>query len=196
MDPFYWALFVLAIGLAVVVLELFVPSAGILAVTAAALIVTSIVLGFVDGLQSGALVLLITVIALPLLLAVMVNVWPHTPLGKRILLKDLKPEDVLPKKSHYHRKGTLEGQLGIAQTKMLPSGMILVNGEKYDAISEGFAIEAGDPIKVIAVRENRIYVQPHDGDIEDTSELPARDRDILSQPIKELGLDAFEDPLE
>lgn len=192
----YWALLLLAIGLFVVVLELFVPSAGILGVLAGILIVTSIVFGFMDGVNSGALILLLTVIALPSLLGVMVKVWPHTPLGKMILLKDLKPEDVLPNQSHYkNRKASLEGQLGVAKTKMLPSGIVVVNGEKYDALSEGFAIDAGDPIKVISVRENRIYVQPYDGTVVDTGDLPARDRDILSQPIEELGLDSLDDPL-
>jgi membrane-bound ClpP family serine protease len=159
------------------------------------LIITSIVLGFMDGLNSGALMLLVTVIALPVLFWLMVKVWPHTPLGKRILLHDLKPEDILPNSSHYKRKDTLVGQLGVAKTKMLPSGMVVINGEKYDAISAGFAVDAGDPIKVVSVREHRIYVQPYDGTVDDTTDLPARDRDILTQPIEEFGLDALDDPL-
>ena len=192
----YWALLLLAIGLCVVVLELFLPSAGMLGILAGALIVTSIVLGFMDGLKTGALMLLITVIALPTLLGVMVKIWPHTPLGKLILLKDLKPEDVLPNQSQRkERKTNLEGQLGVAKTKMLPSGIVIINGEKYDAISEGFAVEAGDPIKVTSVRENRIYVQPYDGTVVDPEDLPARDRDILAQPIEELGLESLDDPL-
>jgi membrane-bound serine protease (ClpP class) len=101
----------------------------------------------------------------------------------------------MPNASHYKRKASLEGQLGIAKTKMLPSGMVVINGEKYDAISDGFPIEAGDPIKVVEVRENRIYVQPYDGMVEDVSNLPVRDRDILSQPIEELGLESLDDPL-
>lgn len=195
MDPIYWSLLLLVVGLGVVVLELFIPSGGILGFLAAALIIASIVLGFMDGLKSGAVILLLAVIALPALLGAMVKIWPHTPLGKMILLKDLKPEDVMPNSSHYKRKESLEGQLGIAKTKMLPSGMVLINGEKYDAISEGFAVEAGDPVKVVDVRENRIYVQPYDGSVEDVSDLPVRDRDILSQSIEELGLESLDDPL-
>lgn len=191
----FWAYLLLAIGLFVVVLELFLPSGGILGIFAGALIVSSIVIGFMDGIQSGALILLITVIALPALLGAMVKIWPHTPLGKLILLKDLKPEDVLPNRRRRERSASLEGQLGVAKTKMLPSGIIVINGEKYDAISEGFAIEIGDPIKVTSVRENRIYVQPHDASADDASDLPARDRDILAQPIEELGIESLEDPL-
>ena len=191
----YWAFLLLAIGLFVVVLELFLPSAGILGVCAGALILSSIVLGFMDGLKSGALILLIAVIALPSLLGAMVKIWPHTPLGKLILLKDLKPNDVLPNRTRHELLTNLEGQLGFAKTKMLPSGIVVINGEKYDAISEGFAIEIDDPIKVTSVRENRIYVQPYDTTVDDAGELPVRDRDILAQPIEGLGIESLDEPL-
>jgi len=192
---FYWALLLLALGLFVIVMELFIPSAGILGFLAGGLILAAIIVGFLDGLNSGAIILLMTVIALPVLFYSMVKVWPHTPLGKRILLKDLKPEDVLPNSSHYQKTVGLLGQLGVAKTKMLPSGTVLINGEKYDAISDGFAVEAGDPVKVVAVRENRIYVQPYDGSVDDVGNLPVRDVDILAQPIEGLGLDPIDDPL-
>lgn len=192
----YWALILLLAGLCAVALELFVPSAGIIGVIAASLIVAGIVVGFLDSLTTGALMLMVAVVALPVLLTAMFKLWPHTPLGKRILLKDLKPEDVLPKKSHYKKRNdSLVGKLGIAKTKMLPSGMVVIDGEKFDAISDGFAIDQGDAVKIVAVREHRIYVQPYDGDAADAADLPVRDRDILSQPIEELGIDSIDDPL-
>jgi len=91
----YWALLLLIAGLCAVALELFIPSAGIIGIIAATLIVAGIVVGFAESLSTGALMLMIAVVALPVLLTVMFKIWPHTPLGKRILLKDLKPEDVL-----------------------------------------------------------------------------------------------------
>ncbi len=192
----FWAVILLLAGLCAVALELFVPSAGIIGIIAATLIVAGIVVGFLDSLTTGALMLLIAVVALPVLLTVMFKLWPHTPLGKRILLKDLKPEDVLPKSSHYKkRNNSMVGKLGIAKTKMLPSGIVVIDGEKFDAISEGFAIDEGDAVKVIDVREHRIYVQPYDGEVGDTADLPVRDGDILSTPIEELGIDSIDDPL-
>ena len=194
MEPIFWALLLLAAGLLVVVVELFVPSAGVLGVIAGILIVSAIIVGFLDGLGSGALVLLLAVVALPMVLAFMVKIWPHTPLGKRILIGEIKPEDVLPNSSHYQKRNVeLIGRIGVAKTKMLPSGIVIVDDEKYDAISQGFAIEAGDAIKIIDVREHRVYVEPYDGSVED--DLPVRDDDILSQPIEEFGIDSLEDPL-
>ncbi|MCP4479099.1 MAG: hypothetical protein GY818_13525 [Planctomycetaceae bacterium] len=193
----YWAFLLLAIGLFAVVLELVVPSAGILGIVAGILIVTSVVLGFMESVSYGVIVLTAAVVTIPGLLALMVKVWPYTPLGKRILLKDLKPEDVLPNYiENKEQKERLEGQLGIAQTKMLPSGIVMVDGEKFDAVSEGFAVEKGDAIRVISVRGNHVYVEPYHGEGEVQEELPPRDLDILSQPIEELGIDPLDNPLE
>ena len=193
----YWAFLLLAIGLFAVVLELFVPSAGILGIVAGLLIVTAVVLGFMESMSYGVILLTAAIVTIPGLLALMVKIWPYTPIGKRILLKDLKPEDVLPNYiENKERKERLEGQLGIAQTKMLPSGIVLVNGEKFDAVSEGFAVDEGDSIRVMSVRGNHVYVEPYYGEVDAQLELPPRDLDILSQPIEELGIDPLDNPLD
>jgi membrane-bound serine protease (ClpP class) len=194
MDPLFWALILVAAGVGVILLELFVPSAGMLGVLAAILLISGIVLAFVSDFKHGAAVLLGTVVIIPAVLALMIKVWPSTPIGRLILLKNLKSEDVLPNSSHYTRTKDYLGRIGIAHTKMLPSGIVIIDDLKIDAVSDGFAIEAGDTVKVVSVKGNRVYVQPYDGDV-DSNELPPRDRDILSQPIEELGLDSFDEPL-
>ena len=193
MDPlFFWSLVLIFIGMCVVVVELFIPSAGMLGILSAMLIVSGIVCAFLSDFNSGAMVLLATVLALPILLFAMIKVWPKTPIGKRILLKDMKLEEVLPDNPLTDE---LVGQLGVAKTKMLPSGIVLINHQKYDAISDGFPIDEGQAIKVVAIRGNHIYVEPYDGKVEDAEDLPVRDRDILSQPIEELGIDSLDEPL-
>jgi membrane-bound serine protease (ClpP class) len=192
MEPIFWSLILIGLGFSVVILELFVPSAGVLGGLAAVLLISGIVLAFMSDLKTGALMLLITVLALPLLLALMVKVWPSTPIGRRILIGRMTEEEVLPQSQHFSEVRQLVGMLGVAKTKMLPSGMIVINGKKYDAVSDGFAIDPGQPIKVVDVKGNRILVQPYDGKVDD---LPVRDEDVLSQPIENLGLDSGDGPL-
>ncbi len=196
MDPIYWSIILLTLGFGVVVLELFVPSAGVLGIVAAVLIVSAVIVAFFKSLVAGAVILFITVLSLPLLFALMVKVWPSTPIGKRVLIGTMTEDDVLPQSEEYTEYQKLIGQLGIAKSKMLPSGQIVVNDRKYDAVSDGFPIDAGQPVKIISVKGNRIFVQPFDGDLDDEGELPARDNDILSQPLEEFGLDSMDDPLE
>lgn len=193
---FYVALFLLFLACCVVVVEFFIPSAGILGVVAGALWIAAIWIGFSESLASGATILVMGVIAIPILFVAWLRVWPHTPMGRRILHGEMKAEDILPNSSFYQKTASLKGQIGIAKSKMLPSGQVVIDGEKHDATSEGFAIEPGDRIIVSSVRGNRIYVEPYDGDgSEFESDLPARDRDILAQPIDELGLDNIDDLL-
>ena len=101
----------------------------------------------------------------------------------------MKLEEVLPDNLLTDE---LVGPLGMAKTKMLPSGIVVINGRKYDALSDGFAIESGQPIKVSAVKGTRIIVQPFDGEVSDPTDLPVRDRDVLTQPLEELGLEGLD----
>ncbi len=189
MDPFYWSIILIGLGFAVVVLELFVPSAGLLGVIAAILLISGVITAFFQGLQTGAIMLLLTAVGLPFLIAALIKVWPSTPIGKRILIGRRSSEEVLPQTEAYTSYGELEGQLGIAKTKMLPSGIIVVNDRKYDAVSDGFPIEPGQPIIITAIKGTRLYVQPYDAEAVTEQDLPARDRDVLSQSLEELGID-------
>ena len=72
---------------------------------------------------------------------------------------------------------------------MLPSGAVVIDGRTIDALSEGTPIEAGQRVRVIEVRGNRVVVRLAEGE-----QGPPSD-DVLSQPIETLGLDSLEDPL-
>ena len=183
---FYTALILLIAGFCILALELFVPSAGLLGVLAGCMIITSVVMAFLTSWYTGMVFLLVTLLLVPVMLMLMIKIWPHTPIGKRLLSDDETLTDVLPQGKHYDR-GDLAGKTGIAKTMMLPSGQIVIDGQKYDAVSDGFAIEAGDRVKVVSIKENRIYVQPCDGD-ESLSETPAADD--VDPPIEKFDLDS------
>ncbi|MEM9413058.1 MAG: NfeD family protein, partial [Planctomycetota bacterium] len=116
------------------------------------------------------------------------------PIGRRILIGPVAEEDVIPTGDYYCEIQSLPGRLGIVKTPMLPSGIVIVDGKKYDAVSDGLPLDPGDTIKVSAIKGNRVFVSKYDGETSET-ELPATDTGILSQSIEELGLDAFDEPL-
>ena len=193
---FSLALMLLLAGLCLMALELFVPSAGMLGLVAGCVILASVVMAFMTDSLSGMIFLMVALLVIPTMLFMMIKVWPHTPIGKRLLMDDDTLTDVLPQGDFYDR-GELAGKIGIAKSKMLPSGQIVIDGQKYDAISDGFAIEAGDRIKVVSVKENRIHVQPCDDDETDApqnstnSESGTQEKDdALSQPIENFDLDS------
>jgi membrane-bound serine protease (ClpP class) len=71
-----------------------------------------------------------------------------------------------------HRKQVLTGEEGLvgeigkALGDLSPNGKVLVHGEYWDARSSGTAIEAGSPVRVLAVKQRRIDVEPAQGENE------------------------------
>lgn len=166
-----------------IVVEMFVPSAGILGVVAASFLIAGVIVAFFKSLFFGLSILTATSLAMPVLFWLLVKIWPLTPIGKAILMNDTI--EVLPES----RTDTLVGQVGVAKTKMLPSGTIVLDGKQHDAVSEGFAISPGDVVKVISARGNRVYVEPYDGEVDEDGRAVDLDTGPLSTPLEELGID-------
>jgi len=186
MDPLVWATLLLVVGLTLVLLEILVPSGGMLGFLSISSLVGGVILAFYHrGAQVGFLFLTIAVVGVPAAIALGFRWWPKTPMGRRILLEVPSSEDVLPD----NPLRSLVGKYGVAKTVMLPSGAVVIDGRSIDALSEGESIEAGQRVQVIEVHGNRVVVRP-------VEEIPeSAPNDLLSQPIESLGLDSLEDPL-
>lgn len=190
MDPVIWAALLLALGLATGIMELFVPSGGILGLLSLGSLLGSIGLAFVHGPLVGLMFLAMVVLGAPVVLSFSLRWWPHTPVGRRLLLKPPHSADVLPDSELRRRLKGMVGKFGEAQTLMTPSGAVLIEGRVVDAVSDGTVIEPGQRVRVLEVRGNRVVVHASD-----EPAAPADALDPLSQPIDSLGLDPFEDPL-
>lgn len=194
MQTLIWPLVLLLGAVALILLELFVPSGGLIGVLAAIAFFGSVGLAFAESFRDGTIILLIDLLVLPCVIALAVKIWPHTPFGRRIMLRrGDDEEDVLPEAEEFHLRGTMLGKRGIARTELLPSGDVEIDGRVYDAVSDGVAIEPGQIVRVIAVRTQRLVVRP----ISDQEQLAeATDvNDVLSTPVDSLGIDPLDDPL-
>jgi membrane-bound ClpP family serine protease len=188
-----WAALLLALALGLVVLEVFIPSGGILGFLAAASLVASVVVAFMSSPGAGVGFVIIGLVALPAAIVLALRVWPHTAIGKRILLEVPTSDDVRPDDAQKRGLYDLIGKFGTARSLMLPSGGVTVDGRTIDAISEGMAVESGQKVRIIQVRGNRVVVRP----VEDDEPTAGKDETYgdLSRPIESLGLDSLEDPL-
>jgi membrane-bound serine protease (ClpP class) len=115
--------------------------------------------------------------------------WPRTPMGRAFLGElpdehEVRPDD--PRRN-------LVGHVGIAQSKMLPSGSVLIDGQLIDAVSQGLAIDPGEPVIVVEVRANRVMVRPARAHEVRTADL--RPDDVLSRPAEDFGLEELDEPL-
>jgi membrane-bound serine protease (ClpP class) len=187
-----WAVLLLVVGCALVVLEVFIPSGGIIAIISAVAFIGAIVIAFQPSATTGPAVgfifAAITVFAVPLLVALAFKYWPKTRMGKAFLGDLPSEEEVQP---HDPRRALL-GRVGVTRTKMLPSGAVEVDGQIIDAVTQGQAIEPGTYVVVSEVRANRVVVRPAGKDQRPSHVNPG---DLLSRPIEELGIESIDDPL-
>jgi len=200
MDAIFWAMLLVSLGVVLIVAEVFLPSHGLLSVLATSAIVASIIVAFTGGIRSGVIVLLVNTLVIPAVLVAAVKWWPHTPIGRLILIpRPEHPDDVLPDTDSYRVLRSLIGHRGRAISKMLPSGAVKIDGRTYDAVSDGIAIEMGQPVEVSDVRNNRLVVRPFTGVMGDVSEgvSPGEGEpdDVLARPAESLGIEGFEEPL-
>jgi membrane-bound ClpP family serine protease len=191
MDPWIWAVLLLALGLGLAVLEVFIPSGGILGFLACSSIVAGIIIGFQqdEPWWVGPAILAGAVIGLPTVVILAFKWLPRTAMGRRVLLMAPKSEDILPEDPRMEYLKGLVGQAARAKCKMRPAGAITIDGRTVDAVSEGMPIEAGQMVRVIEVRANRVVVRPLDEEI--TSESA---EDPLRRPIDSVAPDPFEGP--
>ena len=160
-----WALLLLLLGLTLAVMEIFFPSAGILGFLAAASVIGGIVLGFQHSAITGLILMIVALFGVPSVLVAAFRVWPRTKMGQKIMLSAPRSEDVLPDDDERQRLRGLVGKLGRTKCKMLPGGSITIEGRTIDAVSEGQPIEAGETVRVIQVRGNRLVVRRADEDL-------------------------------
>jgi membrane-bound ClpP family serine protease len=199
MSPVFWAAILLLVGLTLVMVEIFIPSGGVIGFLSFASIIAAIVMAFYQsGPTVGIMFLSVSCVAVPAVLATAFRLLPGTPMGKRLLPDIPSAEDVLPDREDRRRLRQLVGRVGRSKSKMLPSGAVMIDGQTIDAMSEGQPIEAEEPVRVIDVRGTMVVVRPVDENAADeVARRQARpDDDILSRPIDSLGLDPFDDPLK
>jgi membrane-bound serine protease (ClpP class) len=187
-----WAILLLLIGFALVVLEVFIPSGGIIAILSGVALVAALVMAFQEsattGPMTGFIFAAVTVFAVPSIIGLAFKFWPKTPMGKAFLGELPTEAEVLPEEA----RRVLVGHVGIARTKMLPSGAVEIDGQMIDAVTQGQAIEPGTYVVVTEVRANRVVVRPAGKDQRPGQQNP---NDLLSRSIDELGIESLDDPL-
>ena len=171
MSGIVWVSIVLLLSLTVLILEMFIPSGGILGIISAIGFLTSIVLAFQSfGQVFGLLYLVGLAIGLPFVFWGMIKYWPHTALGRMML--NLPPPGTESEPIHNPLEDLI-GKKGTAKSKMLPSGAVVIEGRTYDAVAAGIAVDAGDCVEVSRVEGSRITVRacPPDTNPETTTEV-------------------------
>jgi membrane-bound ClpP family serine protease len=160
MQTLLWVGSLLLVGLAVMVLEVFVPSGGVLGFLSLLAIGAAIVMAFMEqGAAFGMGVLGLAFAAVPAVLAVAFRWFPETPLGRRVLPPPPTPEDVIPAADRRRRLRDLVGRGGRVVSELVPWGVVAVGDEQFEALAETGPVGVAAAIEVVGVQGGALVVR-------------------------------------
>ena len=176
MSPLVWVASLLVVGLAVMVLEVFVPSGGVLGFISVVAIVAAIGMAFAElGVAFGMAVMGVAFVAVPCVLAAAFRWFPETPLGRRVLPPPPTPLDVVPGARRRQSLRELVGRTGRVVNELLPWGLVEIGGARFEAVSEDGPLAAGQEVEVVGVQAAAVVVR--------RGGRPAADRLESAQPV-------------
>jgi membrane-bound ClpP family serine protease len=158
------AVILLAAGLIVLFLELFIPSAGTLFAISMVCLVSSVVVAFYVAPAVGVAFLAVDLVLAIVLPSFALRIWRNTPFGRRMFLDQPAPSAEEPHPLEISADDqfdyrSLIGQTGETVTPHRPSGTTDFAGRRVDTVSEGVMIERGRSVRVVAVEGNRVVVR-------------------------------------
>ncbi len=152
-----WTSLVLFIvGLGLLIIEGIVPGFGLPGIGGIVFILTGVALAM-DSLSAALLSLSIAIIITALVAIVMVKFGFKSKLLNKIILTNK-----LDSEKGYLSTTTMSELMdleGISLTELRPSGFIIIDSQKYDALAESGYIPKNTAIKVVKVEGSKIFVR-------------------------------------
>ncbi len=154
------------IGIALIVLEIFViPGFGVAGISGAVLIVSSLFLALVsnlnllssDSLTAPLYTLAASFIGLTILVILMFRYLPKSNTFNRFILTATQTSSAGFVSAPNYQE--LLGFHGAAVTTLRPAGVAQIGAERYDVITQGEYIQAGEPVQVVHVEGRKIVVR-------------------------------------
>ena len=143
------------IGIMVIIAEIFIPSLGVLAVIALALLSYSLYIVFTSiSTTAGVIFTGLDIIIVPLIVVLGIKILAKSPLS---LKRELSKQNGVV--SQKEKLETYINMKGTAVTDLRPAGMAQINSQRVDVVTDGEYIEADTPVIVIGVAGNRIVVE-------------------------------------
>ncbi|MBW3113063.1 NfeD family protein [Bacillus sp. MCCB 382] len=152
----YETIILFVIGIILIVAEFFLPG-GISGGLGIGAILGSIMLAGGDMMQMGISVLIALLIAAATVIIFVKVFGKKMKFFNKIILNDSTSTE-----SGYVSNANrldLIGKEGVTKTPLRPSGTVIVEEERIDAVTEGGFIKAGEKVKIVKVEGSRIVVR-------------------------------------
>ena len=150
------AIFLFVFGIIFLLVEAFMPGFGIFGIGGLAAVIVSIVLA------AASTTLGIYMLLISFFIAGIAGYGAFKYFQRKGTLKSFILSDSATREAGYSSSkdySHLLGEQGLASTPMRPSGMVEIEGKRYDAVSEGGYIDAGETVEIAQVEGYRIVVR-------------------------------------
>jgi len=160
-----WVFALFGIAIALGVLEIFIPSGGIIGVVAFLCALAAVAVAFRIGSGYGMSAVGFLILATPSSIWLGLKVFPSTPVGRKIILSDgSSPEDLqqrqMERREENQAISSLVGAHGVTLTALRPGGTIRIEDEDVEAFAETGMIESGEEVEVVSVHGRQLKVRP------------------------------------
>lgn len=159
------AIGLLVVGLALVLVEVLIPSMGLFSIMCIGCLGGSVVIAFDESATAGWIFLAVIVIAVPITIGGAFRFLRTSRFGNKVLLGS--PDSVAAVDAIYNENTRLVGREGTAVSPLRPSGTMDIDGDRVAVVTEGDMIDSGRRVRVVAVEGNRVVVtamDPEPGD--------------------------------
>ncbi len=150
------AIFLFIFGILFILVEAFMPGFGIFGIGGLAAVIVAIVLAAAST-TLGIYMLLISFFVAGIAGYIAFKYFQRKGTLKSFILSDSATREAGYSSSEDYNH--LLGKRGKAATSLRPSGKVEIEGKKYDTVSEGGYISAGESVEVIKVEGYRIVVR-------------------------------------
>jgi len=147
----------IVIGLALIVAEVYlVPGLNVVGVIGVLAAGVGVVYAFVDLGPLGGLLSLVGAVAGGAL--VFTYLWRSGAWDRFVLADDLR-RDPLADSAEQETRARLIGRSGTALTPLRPTGVVEIDGERVEVVTEGAFVSAGSRVRVVAMDRRRYFVR-------------------------------------
>jgi len=178
MDTLALPIGLIAVGLVLMLAELFLPTNGILFGLGIGAEIVGVALSFQYGLPTGVITSLVVLVVMPLLVGAMLRIWPKTLIGRRMFLPGPDDDEAIANMPVHLELERLRGQYGRAVSALRPCGIVDFTGKRIDTMTSGELIEAGRWVRCVDIRTGHVIVR----EVPAPPDLGTMDTDVLGTP--------------
>lgn len=143
---------------ALLVIEVFVPSGGLISVCALGCLIGGLMIFFDASYMVGWIGIVVALVMIPTVLVIAYRMFPSTKFGKAVTLDppDRQKGDAIPDTDKLEQ---MLGAEGAVTSPLRPVGMCDFSGQRLECVAESGYVDNGKKVKVIHVEGSQLTVR-------------------------------------